>query len=308
MGIIVPEIAADPLKADFDWFVSQLSVSEFARGEPKGSLLTLDHRRVLLEILKARRDVMLVPVSLNLERDDPSFFAHAPLKVRELIESNLPLESPHMSREQRAKLARRFGRLSGPAMVRLVAHGIAISKAIEALACRYNCSRFYSDCEDISFTFDRVGRVGSREQLIFLDSFVGWISNWSRSVPIKIPPDLGESHPLLVRYGRRDSGRLVFDLRKMLSGKIAFEDSKQVWQLRLADFVVSTWSRAIADYDGSTGCRELFRGLYRKSALPCETPLGLVGASDRTECVPGPHHLEIFARMVVGESKILPCG
>jgi Protein of unknown function (DUF3800) len=307
VGIIVPETAAKALKADFDWFVSRLSPSEFAKGEPKGSLLTIYHRRVLLEILKAHRNVMLAPISVNMAGNDPTFFATAPAKIRALIESNLHTESSYMPPKERAELGKRLGRLSGQALVRLVAYGIAVLKAIEAIACRYHCDQFHSTYDHVTVTFDRVARAGSREELVFRDALFGWIANWSRTVPIKIPANLGESHPLLARYGNKASGRLLFDLKKMLSGKIAFEDSKSVWQLRLADFAASTWSQAIADHEGRRGCCSLFLDLYRKSALPSETPLGLVGVTDRTQTVPAPPHLEIFARMVAGESKILPC-
>jgi hypothetical protein len=69
--LIIPETAASALHNDFDWFVRKLSPAEFARGEPKGSLLSLPNRMVLLEILKAHREVMLVPTSVNLAYEDP---------------------------------------------------------------------------------------------------------------------------------------------------------------------------------------------------------------------------------------------
>jgi hypothetical protein len=307
VGIIVPEAAAEVLKAHFDWFVGQLGPGEFAKGEPKGSLLTLDHRRVLLEILKAHRNVMLVPISVNLTGNDPTFVATAPARIRALIESNLGEESAIMTAKERVEFARRFGRMSAQALIRLGAYGIAVLKAIEAIACRYHCDQFHSTYDHVTVTFDRVVRAGSREELVFRDALFGWIANWSRAVPIKIPASLSESHPLLAHYGNKACGRVLLDLKKMLSGKIAFEDSKSVWQLRLADFAASTWSQSIADHEGKTGCCSLFLDLYRKSALPGETPLGLVGVTDQTETVPAPPHLDIFARMVAGESKILPC-
>jgi hypothetical protein len=83
-----------------------------------------------LEVLKAHRNVMLLPVSVNLGRDDPEFFMTAPGKIRRLIESDLETESAFMTFTERAK---RIGRLSGPDLVRLMACGIAVLKAIEQL-------------------------------------------------------------------------------------------------------------------------------------------------------------------------------
>ena len=41
VGIIIPEMAAENLKSDFTWLVWQLSASEFVKGEPKDSRVTL---------------------------------------------------------------------------------------------------------------------------------------------------------------------------------------------------------------------------------------------------------------------------
>lgn len=307
VGIVVPETSLEKLKCDFDWIVSRLRPGEFVKGEPKGSRLSVDHRRLLLEILKAHRDVMLIPLTVNLGSDDPAFFATAPARIRSLIESNLLAESSSMSMEERAELARRFGRLSAPVLVRLVAYGIAVLKGIEAIACRYHCERFHANYDPIVVTFDRAGRPDNREELVFRASLFGWIERWSRTVPLRIPASLGECHPLLARYAARVSDQWVFDLKKMLAGRILFEDSKASWQIQLADFVANTWSQTIGDHEGRTGCRTLFLDLYRKSALPNETPLGVVAPTDRTEIVSAPQYLEVFARMVLGESKILPC-
>jgi hypothetical protein len=128
VGIILPDRALQGLKADFDWFVGQLSSNEFRQGEPKGALLSLTHRQVLLEILKAHSDVMLIPLSVNLGFNDPSFFATAPARIRSLIENNLKTESSSMTIRERAALAKRFGRLSAPVMARLVPTGLRFSR------------------------------------------------------------------------------------------------------------------------------------------------------------------------------------
>jgi hypothetical protein len=308
VGIILPDRAVAPLKVDFDWFVKELSANEFDRGEPKGSLLSLAHRKVLMQILKAHSDVMLIPVSVNLGFDDPSFFETGPAKVQGLIESNLHTDSDYMTKPERARLAKHFGNLSAPVLARLVSYGIAALKAVEAIASRYHCEEFHSDYDPITITFDRTGRPENREELVLEDSLFGWITNWSRTVPLRMHSSLDESHPLLTKYGKRASdGRWTFDLNKMLRGKIFFEDSKRQWLLQLADFAANTWAQTIANYEGKIGFRELFPDLYRKSVLPDTTPLGVVAPTDKTEIVAAPEYLEIFARMAQGLRKILPC-
>src|ERR1700719_2457435 len=194
------------------------------QGEPKGNLLSLEHRRVFLQILKSHSDVMLIPVSVNLGFDDPSFFANAPAKIRTLIESSLSTESTFMTVAERAKLARQFGRLSAPAIARLVSYGIAVLKCIEAIASRYHCDQFHSDYDSITVTFDRTGRPRNREELVLENSLFGGIANWSRTVPLRMHPSLDKSHPFLVKYGQRTpDDRWTFDLNKMLKDKILFE-------------------------------------------------------------------------------------
>jgi hypothetical protein len=307
LGIIIPETATDSLRSHFDWFVKRLGHSERKRGEPKGSLLSFANRRVLLEILKAHREVMILPISVNLAYDDPQFFATAPEKIRALIEANLHIESSFMTVSDRARLAKRIRHLSAPVLVRLVAYGIAVLKTIEAIACRYHCELFHSSYDPISVVFDRVARAGAREELVLREVLFGWISHWTRTAPIKIPPTLDQSHPLLKLYANRVSDRWEFDLNKMLGGKISFEDSKCVWQIQLADFIANTWSQTIADHDLQRGFHVFFRDLFKKSALPNETPLGVVAPTDRKVVESAPQFLDVFARIAVGESKILPC-
>jgi hypothetical protein len=108
VGIILPDSALPRLKSNFDWFIGQLQANEFDQGEPKGSLLSLPHRRLFLEILKAQRDLMLIPLSVNLGFDDSAFYKSAPARIRTLIESNLQTESDYMTLAERAELAKRF--------------------------------------------------------------------------------------------------------------------------------------------------------------------------------------------------------
>ena len=310
VGIILPDRAVPRLKSDFDWFVGQLHPREFHNGEPKGSLLSLVHRRVFLEILKAHSDVMLIPISVNLGYDDPSLFATAPARIRSLIESNLQTESDYMPAAERATLASQFGNLSAPVLARLVSYGIAVLKGIEAIASRYHCDQFHSDYDPITISFDRTGRPENREELVLEGSLFGWIANWSRPVPLRIHPSMDQSHqhPLLAKYGQRTSDhRWTFDLNKMLKAKIFFEDSRNQWSLQVADFAANTWAQTIGDYDGRNGFQGLFSDLFQKSALPDATPLGVVAPTEKTDVVAAPQYLDVFARMAHGLPKILPC-
>jgi hypothetical protein len=309
LGVIVPETSMEHLKADFDLFVGKLSRNEFLAGEPKGSRLSLEHRRLLLEILEAHRNVLLVPISVNLGWNDVSYYSAAPLKIRSLIESNLHIDSTYMTTPKRAELAKRIGKLSAEALTRLISYFIAVLKGVEAIASRYYCKQFHSSYDSITVTFDRIGKAGGREELVLKDGIFGWIENWSHRMPLKRDTSVDESHPLFALYGDKKAGQLVFDLRKMLDGQIHFADSKLIWQIQLTDFLANTWSQTITDYDGRRGYRPLFRPFYRKSALPNNTPVGVVSLTDdpNSSVVAAPSYLNIFARMIEQDTKILPC-
>jgi hypothetical protein len=307
LGLIVPETSIEELRTDFEWFVSQLTSHEFDSGEPKGALLTSDHRRLLLQILKLHRNVTIVPLSVNLGYSGRKLLSGAPAKIRSLIEGNLPVESSYMTKAQRAELARRFGRLSPEALSRIMSYAIAILKSIEAIANRYYCEQFHRCYDPITATIDRVAKPGSREELVFKDSIHGWIANWSRRVPLKRNAHVDRSHPLFALYGDVTSGELVFDTRKMLKGNIGFADSRRVWQVRLTDFLVNTWSQVVGDHGRRSEYHKLFRDLYQKSALPNESPLGAVSLTEETSVVAAPSYFEIFARMIEHDPKILPC-
>jgi hypothetical protein len=287
--------------------VSKLTGTEFRRAEAKGSLLTLEHRQLLLQILRTHPTVMLVPVTLNLGHTDPQFLNSAPSQIRALIESNRQMESSEMPLNERKDLARRIGNLSGPAITRLLAYAIAIFRSLEAITLYYHCARFYDTYERIRITFDKFGARDSREELVFRAAIFGYLANWSARFPIAIAPEVTLAHPLSMLYAETRSGRAALNLRKMLAGGIEFADSRLVWQIRLADFVVSTWSKALSDYDGKTGHRPLFRYLNEKTVLQGNFLLGISALTDDTSPVAAPPQFEIFRRMVLGDAKILPC-
>lgn len=307
MGLLIPETATAKLKSDFDWFESILAPAERAQGEAKGVLLSLEHRKVLLEILKMHRDVMLVPVTVNLGFTDPKFLHSAPENISKLIEKNLGEDSPYMTTAQRKELARRFSNLSAPVLARLLAYAIAILRTVEAMTLYYYCEKFHGLYDPIKITLDRVVRRDSREELVFKDALLGWLANWTFDLPLKKAPVVDMGHPLGALYGKEKDGRLVLDLRKMLLGKIDFADSKNFWQIRLSDFVANTWSQVILDHKGKTGYQTLFRDLNKKTVLQGSQLSGLVGLTDDTIAVTAPPQFQVFQRMVAGDQKILPC-
>lgn len=141
-----------------------------------------------------------------------------------------------------------------------------------------------------------------------MDAIYGYIANWSSKVPLKTAKDLNLERPLGKLYGTDVAGTLVLDLKKMLPANIEFRSSKDAWQIRLADFVVTTWARTVLDFSGEAGFRELFLDLNRKTCLQGDQTIGAVQLTDSTEWTLAPAEFAIFRRIAQDDEKILPCG
>jgi len=195
VGIVVPDGSVGSLKSSFDWFESQLPASEKRDGEPKGSRLSRRSCEVLLEIMKSHRDVILIPVTVNMGANSPDFMESAPKKISEVIQGNLGQESSYMPVARRRELAKQIANLSAPVLFRILTYAIAVQRTVEAITLRYACETFHRDYNPISVTFDRVTKAKGREQIVFEDSVFGYITNWSASVPLRIHPSITLEHP-----------------------------------------------------------------------------------------------------------------
>jgi hypothetical protein len=308
VGIVIPEGSVDSLKSAFDRFESHLTSAEKKDGEPKGARLSRRSCDVLLEIMKSHRDVILIPITVNIGANSPDFMESAPKEISKVIEGNLGEESSYMPVARRKELAKQVANLSAPALFRILAYAIAVQRTVEAITLHYACDKFRRDYDPISITFDRVTKAKGREQIVFENSVFGYITNWSASVPLRTHPSVTLEHPLGALYGNQVDGKIALSLPKMLAGRIDFADSKKVWQVRLADFLAGIWSRAIDDYSGATGMQSLFSEFHRKTILLGGQRVGVVTLTGVTASTgPAPLELNVFAEMVDDNSKILPC-
>jgi hypothetical protein len=77
--------------------------------------------------------------------------------------------------------------------------------------------------------------------------------------------------------------------------------------LQLADSLANTWWRVMLGHKGASGCLEMFRELQRKTVLPLDEPVKVIGITDekRGKPIPG---FAIFPRLSQHDYKILPCN
>ncbi len=93
----------------------------------------------------------------------------------------------------------------------------------------------------------------------------------------------------------------------MLRGNFDFADSKNTWQLQLADMLVNIWWNVVRDYNATRGYLPLFRILHRNTVLAKDKPLGMVALREFAGQALAPSHFGVFSRIADEEYKLLPC-
>jgi len=304
MGVIIPELHAETLKADFTAFVNRLPRECFERDEAKGRLLSADQQCAFALMLNKHPGVMLGPVTFNRNIRSSSFSDWpTALKARLLSEASKCIHSTMQLQVE--EVAKRCGNLSPEQLVRLLTYKVAVEKALGAIALFYHCKKYHNSYYPIKLIFDRTGASNNREELVFKDMIFLWVT---RNVISTVKQIHTDSHPFVQLYGAEVGGKRTFNVAKMVRGNFEFRDSKQSWQLQIADMAAAIWVSSIRDQNNTRGLLPHFRILYRNSCLPKEQPVGLMSVAEVSSQEIGPENFNIFQRLVVNEAKILPCS
>ncbi len=304
MGVVVPEIHTETLRAGFSTFVETLPREYFQKSEPKGRLLSVDQLRTFATMLNAHRGTMLIPVTFNREIRGSSFDSW-PAALRKLLEDEAKKCVHTTMRDELEELARRCANLSPEQLARLLTYKIAVEKAVNAVALFYHCKKYHNSYSPIRVIFDHTGKSNNREELVFKNMVFLWVT---KNVVQTVRQIHTESHPFVRLYGARVNGKRAFDISKILRDNFEFRDSKTCWQLQVADIAAAAWVNAIRDQKNTGGSLSLFRLLHRNTSLPANQPVGLMSVADTSSQQMAPESFNIFPRLVMNEGKILPCS
>lgn len=307
VGAIVPENHADALRRDFLSFVAGLPSNCLIDGEPKGYLLSADRHQMLATILNAHPGVMFVPVTVNNSLLEKSAIESWPAELRQVLELEGVKCLYDTARSEVEELAKRCGNLSTDQLNRLFAYTVAVREAINAIALFYHCKNYYQLYAPIKFIFDRTVRANSREELVFKEMVFMWVTRNLRVTTVKQIHT--RSHPFIQLYEATLEGQPAIDVSKMIRGNIEFEDSRERWQIQLADMLAAAWINILRDYSNTRGYLPVFRILQRNSSRPKDQPLGMITLTKKSSLtpIPAPARFEIFRRISTAEGKILPC-
>jgi hypothetical protein len=303
-AVILPELDSDPLQKDFSSFLAKLPQSAFVNGEPKGRCLSLDQHMTLAKMLNAHRGIMTAPVTFNRQIDSPAFDSW-PQELRELLEEDAR-ECIHLEMRQHVeKLAKRCGNLNSQQISRLMAYKIAVERALHGICLFYHCAKYHSSYSPIEIVFDRTGTPNNREELVFKDMIFFWVNKNGFSTVKQIHND---DHPFVKLYGARVGGQRAFDMAKMIRGNLQFADSKDMWQLQVADMLASAWINCVRDRRNDRGYLPVFRVLHRNTTLPKDQPLSLMSVADYSEEKFAAVEFNVYRHLVAKEGKFLPCS
>jgi hypothetical protein len=304
LGVILPELDSDLLQKEFSSFLAKLPRSAFVNGEPKGRCLSVDQHMTLAKMLNAHRGIMTAPVTFNRQIESPTFDSW-PQKLKEILEKDAAKCVHEEMQRHVENLARRCGNLNSQQISRLMAYKIAVERALHGICLFYHCAKYHSSYSPIEIVFDRTGTPDNREELVFKDMIFFWVNKNGFATVKQIHND---DHPFVKLYGARVGGQRAFDMAKMIRGNLQFADSKDTWQLQVADMLASAWINSVRDRRNDRGYLPVFRVLQRNTTLPKEQPLGLMSVADYSEEKSAPVEFNVYRHLVAKEGKVLPCS
>lgn len=308
VGVIIPENESDSMEGDFLRFLIGLPKVTFANGEPKGIRLSREHVKQLASMLNCHRGIMLAPVTVNTDLIKPSFFETFPQELRSVLEqegAKCLLDKP---RSEIAELAKRCANLSPEQLVRLITYTVAILRSIEGVSLFYHCKKYHSYYSPFKVVLDRAGPPNGREELVFKQILFAWMANMTKRMPIRgVKRIHNDSHPFVQMYRAKLDGTDMLDVLKMLRGNIEFANSRETWQLQLADMATAAWAKSLRDRGNDEGYLPAFSLLSRSTVLPQDQPMGMISVDEGYSQMEAPAEFQIFRKLAELGGKLLPC-
>jgi hypothetical protein len=242
-GITIPESAEAEVFAQFDAFVATLFSSAFKKGEPKGNLLSFEERTRFAQMIADNDKVVVTPAMLDIasiNRAKKDVRGDIVRRMRNLAEQCIH----ETLREETQLLANRFGNLSDNQALRLGSVAYCIKRAFEQTIILLGGKEYFDCWNQMRFVIDRVQvRQGSREELVFKWTMLGWLEGWSRKNPTMTIKEIHtEEHPLIKKFSTDDDR---CDLAKIYRDNLRYQCSSESKGIQIADMTASIISHAV---------------------------------------------------------------
>lgn len=276
-GIVVPSDCIGQLREDFALFKSALPRDVFVKNELKGSRLGIEHYKLLLQILFRYRDVILIPLTVVGAACDREFLDAFPKLLRGKTKL---VADEHLTGEMRDFIlnwSARVGNLSYVQLFRLFAYAECAALAYLAVLEWRKLDQALNSQAPIMFAFDRVGKPRAREEQVLQVLVKLWLM--TRSPLAK--EELETNKPAILLY-----------------------DSKDAWQIQLADCIASMWGKIVRDWNNYTGHLTLFRDFHRLTIHSSEDPLGMIAFGNKASLAKSPEEFGVFVRIATDTEKL----
>ena len=263
VGIAVSDAIYDDLNAGFQQFVAKLPISACAKGEPKGRLLSYEHKEAFCELLFKYQGISITPVTLDLSSMSGSRIDRMPERMSCILAEWADKMLYNEASEQMVLLARQYANLSVNQSLRIYSLASCIREALEHSILFLSSARHERAWNSLRFEIDRVQvRPNSREEKVFSLMVLGWLMGWTRTKPLLIVEEIHtDDHPFVKNYVTHDGA----DLGKMLYNNLYWVNSRDSWGGQLADISATIVYQAASALNDEDGLVSLYRLLMRKS-------------------------------------------
>jgi hypothetical protein len=264
VGIAISDVIYDDLHKAYCQFVKKLGPSECVNGEPKGTLLSYEHKKEVCNLLANYDGVSLTPVTLDLSSLVHSNICSMPDRMARVLCKWADKMCCPEAREQTLLLARQCANLSVNQSLRIYSLANCIREALHHAVLFLSTRGHATAWKNLRFEIDRVQtKPNSREETVFSEMVLGWLMGWSRTKPLMTIEEIHTAdHPFIKNYCTTGG----VDLGKMLYGNLQWVDSRNSWGVQLADISATIVYQAASTLNDESGSISLYRLLMRKSA------------------------------------------
>jgi hypothetical protein len=256
VGFVLPEGSREHLNTLYQSWAQTLRPEECDRGEPKGARLRDPSRKRFFDSLDTVPDILVGSVFMDLGLQQTFGGADLIRSTREEGLRRAPEFEDGAVRDLVTQLARRFGNLSEPQVLRLFTLASCLELTLRH-ALLFRAGGHLASCgERIELLIDRTTtRRNSREELILRDGLPAFLANRSEREPfMTIEGVVGPDHPIERLY----SSDVGFDGQRVLNA-LSFVDSRTEAGLQVADILANSLLLALNDLNNVRGQLKWYR-------------------------------------------------
>jgi hypothetical protein len=266
VGVAIPDHVQEPLFARFGQFTSLLGPPEFSNGEPKGALLSTDHRHEFAEMLSEFGGrISLTPVTLDLSSVSGSDCHELNTTMYEVLSEAANRFAYPTARDEIRLLSRQFKNLSNQQSLRIYAIANCFREALAHAVLFLSHKENEPSWENLRFEMDRVQvRSSNREERVLSIIILAWLEGWSHKKPLVTIKEIHTPHHLFVRKYCVEQG---VDIGRIIRGNTYWVNSADSTGIRIADMSASIIYRAVQDLNDHRQSLTIFRKLMKGSSF-----------------------------------------